>query len=320
MIEVNPRNIRTWSMLGQRGAFGQALLSVADDTSKIYGLSADLCNTSGMDRFAAKYPDRFIQVGIAEQNLIGVAAGLADAGAIPFATTFANFISLRACEQVRHFLGYMECNVKIVGLGAGFAMEYFGNTHYGIEDIATIRSMSNITILSPADGLEVVKCVEAAAKVNGPVYIRLTGVMNQPPVHKEDFDFKIGKVKALRNGKDIAIFATGSMVIRAMKVAETLSESGIDASVIDVMTIKPLEADEILAFSGVQKFVTIEEHSTVGGLGGSVAEIMADSGCSIPLLRLGIEQGYKHAGDYEYMLSTNNLSVDSITEKIKSFY
>ena len=168
-MEFRKADIRTWSMLGQRGTFGSALEKIGSENEKIIALSADLCNTSGLDRFAAKFPQRFINTGIAEQSLVGTAAGLADAGELPFATTFANFAALRACEQVRHFMGYMKCNVKLVGLAAGFAMEYFGNSHYGIEDVAAIRAIPNIVILSPADGMEVVKCVEAAAFHEGPV-------------------------------------------------------------------------------------------------------------------------------------------------------
>ena len=199
-------------MLGQRGAFGVALEKMKEKNEDIVALSADLCNTSGLDRFAAKYPNCFLNVGIAEQNLLGIAAGMADYGKIPFATTFANFALLRACEMVRHFMGYMCCNIKLVGLGAGFSMEYFGTTHYGIEDISTIRAIPNIVILSPADGLEVVKCVEAAILHEGPVYIRLTGTMNQPIVHRENFNFQIGKAIELTSGEDVAIIATGTMV------------------------------------------------------------------------------------------------------------
>lgn len=319
-MEFRKADIRTWSMLGQRGTFGSALEKIGSENEKIIALSADLCNTSGLDRFAAKFPQRFINTGIAEQSLVGTAAGLADAGELPFATTFANFAALRACEQVRHFMGYMKCNVKLVGLAAGFAMEYFGNTHYGIEDVAAIRAIPNIVILSPADGMEVVKCVEAAAFHEGPVYIRLTGGMNQPVVHKEDFDFKIGSSILLKEGKDIAVFATGSMVSQALKASELLEKSGISVSVRDIYTLKPFDRDVINFLATEKMIVTVEEHSIIGGLGSTVAEALSSHECSPPLLRLGAGEGYIKAGDYSYMLEQHGLTAVGIAHKILEKY
>ncbi|GFI32520.1 1-deoxy-D-xylulose-5-phosphate synthase [Lachnospiraceae bacterium] len=319
-MEFRKADIRTWSMLGQRGTFGSALEKIGSENEKIIALSADLCNTSGLDRFAAKFPQRFINTGIAEQSLVGTAAGLADAGELPFATTFANFAALRACEQVRHFMGYMKCNVKLVGLAAGFAMEYFGNSHYGIEDVAAIRAIPNIVILSPADGMEVVKCVEAAAFHEGPVYIRLTGGMNQPVVHKEDFDFKIGSSILLKEGKDIAVFATGSMVSQALKASELLEKSGISVSVRDIYTLKPFDRDVINFLATEKMIVTVEEHSIIGGLGSTVAEALSSHECSPPLLRLGAGEGYIKAGDYSYMLEQHGLTAVGIAHKILEKY
>lgn len=283
---------------------------------RIVALSADLCSTSGMDRFAARFPERFLNTGIAEQDLLGAAAGIADGGAIPFAATFANFAALRACEMVRHFMGYMKCNIKLVGLSAGFGMEYFGNTHYGIEDVAAIRSIPNIVILSPADGLEVYKCVEAAARWEGPVYIRLTGVMNQPIVHREDFSFRIGEAVRLREGQDVLVLATGSMVAPSLKAAALLEDHGIRASVVDIHTVKPFDRSVIDGLKEEKLVVTVEEHSVTGGLGSTVAELMAAEGSPIPLLVLGVREGYLKAGDYAYMLARHGLTAEGIAEKI----
>ena len=315
-MEYDRKNIRTWSILGQRGTFGVAMLEVAEGNDDIVGLSADLCNTSGMDRFANRFPERFINTGIAEQNMIGVAAGVADMGKIPFATSFANFISLRSNEFVRHFLSYMQCNVKLIGLSAGFGMELFGNTHYGVEDIACLRSFPNLTILSPADGLEVAKCVEAAAAIKGPVYIRLTGKMNQPMVHKEDIDFQVGNAIKVKEGNEIAIFATGSMVARAVKAAAILEEKGHSASVVDIHTIAPFDEECVIAEKDAKLMVTVEEHSIVGGLGTVVAETIAVNGLSNRLLRLGVDHEFKKAGDYEFMLEQNRLTAEMIAEDI----
>lgn len=315
-MEFKNVDIRTWSMLGQRGTFGVTLEKLGEEDENIVALSADLCNTSGLDRFAAKFPSRFINTGIAEQNLIGVAAGIADEGRIPFATTFANFAALRACEMVRHFMGYMKCNIKLVGLGAGFAMEYFGNTHYGIEDIAAIRSIPNIVILSPADGMEVRKCVEAAVLHEGPVYIRLTGIMNQPIVHRKDFNFEIGKALTLKDGKEILILATGSMVDRALKAAKLLETEEVSAKVIDVHTIKPFDKGLLESLAEEKLIVTVEEHSVKGGLGSTVAELLAQYSKHSPLLTLGIGEGYIKAGDYSYMLEQHGLTAEGISHKI----
>ncbi len=316
MKEITPVAIRTWSMLGQRGSFGAALTECAAENPAIVALTADLCNTSGLDRFLEAYPDRLFNVGIAEQNLLGVAAGLADSGYVPFATTFANFATMRACEWVRHFMGYMRCNVKLVGFGAGFAMEQFGNTHYGVEDVAAIRAIPNIRIFSPADGLEVVKCVAAAANDAQPTYIRLTGRMNNPIVHRKDFEFVPGKMVTLREGGDVAVFATGSMVHRALGACEELEGLGIRCALYDAHTINPL--DEALSeyCRGKRLVVSVEEHSTVGGLGSAIAERISEIPANAPLLRLGIGQGYKPAGDYEYMLEQNRLTKTMIAEDI----
>ena len=295
-----------------------AVLEAADKNESIVGLSADLCNTSGMDRFANKYPERFINTGIAEQNMVGMAGGLADAGYIPIATSFANFISLRSCEFVRHFLSYMQCNVKLVGLSAGFGMELFGNTHYGVEDIACLRTFPNLTILSPADGVEVMKCVEAAVAHEGPVYIRLTGKMNQPIIHKTDIDFQLGKNIVLKEGKDAAVFATGGMVARALKAADILAEEGIDISVIDVPTIKPFDNESVMNELNKKLIVSVEEHSVIGGLGSVIAETLSTVNHGTRLLRLGVDPEFKKAGEYEYMLQVNRLTAEMIAEDIKN--
>lgn len=317
MKEITPVAIRTWSMLGQRGSFGAALTECAGENPAIVALTADLCNTSGLDRFLEAYPQRLFNVGIAEQNLLGVAAGLADSGYVPFATTFANFATMRACEWVRHFMGYMKCNVKLVGFGAGFAMEQFGNTHYGVEDVAAIRAIPDIRIFSPADGLEVVKCVVAAANDAQPTYIRLTGRMNNPIVHRKDFEFVPGKMVTLREGGDVAVFATGSMVHRALGACEELEGLGIRCSLYDAHTISPLDEAVMEYCRGKRLLVTVEEHSIVGGLGSAIAEKISEVVASAPLLRLGIAQGYRPAGDYEYMLEQNRLTKTMIAEDIK---
>jgi transketolase len=316
-MNYKPSEIRTLSMLGQRGAFGVTLDNFANDNTDIFALSADLKNTSGLDRFAKNHPDRFVNVGIAEQNLIGIAAGLADSGFNVFASTFANFAALRACEFVRHFMGYMKSPIKLVGFGAGYAMEFFGNTHYGIEDISALRAISNLTVISPADGLETVKVVEALSRFNQPVYLRLTGMSNIPIVYKNDYDYQIGKAIDLKSGKDVCLIACGSMVAYALKAADLLVGEGISCAVLNMHTIKPLDETSITAHSDNKLIVTVEEHSTIGGLGSAVAECLSEKANTPRLLRLGISPGYKKAGGYKYMLEQNGLTAEQIADSIR---
>ncbi len=310
------KNIRVYSLLGQRGTFGTVLKDLAEDNKNIIALSADLTRTSGLEQFAATYPDRLYNVGIAEENAVGMAAGLADQGFIPFVSTFANFATLRANEFVRHFMAYMKCNVKLVGLGSGFAMELFGNTHYGLEDISTIRSMPNLSIFSPADGLEVAKIVEYASKTDGPMYIRLSGKMNNPMVHKSDFEFVPGNAYQLAEGDDVAIFATGSMVNAALKAKKKLDEQGVSASIYDIHTIKPFDSGCVLKEKDKKLIVSVEEHSVIGGLGSAISEVLAEETSHGRLIRLGTRDKYKAAGNYDYMLKVHGLTPDCIAETI----
>ena len=298
-----------------------ALTELAKENEKIIALTADLGITAGLERFKTTFPERFYNVGIAEQNLIGVSAGFAAGGFIPYCATFSNFAAMRSCEQVRHYLGYMKENVKVVGLGAGFAMGMFGTTHYGIEDISAIRGIPNITITSPADSTETVKTVIAASTFNGPLYIRLTGVMNNPIVYRSDYNFEIGKAVSLKEGKDVAIIATGTMVAESIKAGKILEEFGISAAVIDMHTIKPLDVvaiDKVCA--STKLIVTVEEHSIIGGLGSAVAEYIVNKNTRVPQLMIGINDFFPYAGDYRYLLEQCGLTAPQIAEKIKEKY
>jgi len=319
-MEFKRTTIRTLSILGQRGAFGYALTESAKENDKIIALTADLCTTSGLDRFNNAYPERVVNVGIAEQNMIGIAAGMSTLGYIPFATTFANFASLRSCEQMRHFMGYMKENIKIVGFGGGFAMGMFGITHYGIEDIASIRSIANMTIISPADCLETAKSTIAASQFKGPIYLRLTGIMNHPIVYKEDYDFEIGKAIQLKDGSDIAIFATGGMVHQSLQTAKQLEEKGISCKVVNIHTIMPIDKKAIYEALGAKVIVTVEEHSIIGGLGSTVAEVLSELKEKPPQLMIGVSSEYKPAGSYEFMLGQYGLNDNNIGEKILKKY
>jgi len=311
------KSIRVFSLLGQRGTYGSVLYELARENDRILALTADLTRTSGLERFAEVYPQRLYNVGIAEENAVGFAAGLADSGYIPFLSTFSNFVALRANEFVRHFMAYMNCNIKLVGFGSGFSMELFGTTHYGLEDVAVIRVMPNITIFSPADGLEVAKILDFASQNEGPMYIRLSGKMNSPIVHRTDFSFIPGKAFQLADGPDLVIYATGSMVNTANQIGKNLNKKGIYASVYDFHTIKPIDEETILANKSKPLIVTIEEHSKVGGLGSAVAEILSAHEHHGRMIRFGAGDQYAKAGRYEYMLEVHGLTPEQITNEIE---
>jgi transketolase len=320
MIEINASNARQWSRIGSRGVFGQAILAIAEQHPELIVMSADLGNSSGLDRFKKTYPDQFVNIGIAEQNMIGVAAGLAKEGFNVFATSFAPFITMRAAEQVRMNLGYMGMNVKAVAIGSGVSMAFLGNSHYGIEDAAIMRAIPNITIVCPADCAEIFKTVEAAARFEGPMYIRLTGAVGNPPVYMDDYEFEIGKAIVLREPAEVTIIATGSMVYESLEAAKLLEQSGIQAGVINMHTLKPLDTDAIdSAIKHSKLIVTVEEHSIIGGLGSAVAEYKAVKQDAPPQLILGLPDAFDITGEYRFLLEYNCLIAPKILEKITRF-
>ena len=318
MIQITKRDAKIWSRMGARATYGMAIMEMAKQRDDFYVMSADLCQSSGLFKFREEFPDRFINSGIAEQNLIGVAAGLAKDGTCIFASSFSPFITMRACEQVRMNMGYMQLNVKTVGLGSGLIMAQLGNSHYGIEDGSVMRVIPGITVVNPADGVEIMKTVEALCDYPHPAYLRLTGGPGLPIVYEEDIDFQIGKALNVREGKDIAIIACGTMVYYAKQAAEILAEKGIDASVIDMHTIKPLDTAAIDAELGKKLIVTVEEATIVGGLGSAVAEHLAPKKAKPAQLMLGIKDTYPHAGTYQYLLENCRLTGPQIAEDIEN--
>jgi transketolase len=316
MISFTSANLRMWSRLGPGGAMGLAAMELPILNDKTIFLSADMSSVSGLDRFKSTFPDRFINVGIAEQNLVGIAAGLASEGYSPFAVTYATFFTMRATDQIKVNMGYMKLGVKLIGNFAGFSTGILGPTHMSIEDIAVMRSIPNMTIISPADCGETVKAMLAASEMNSPVYIRLTGSTGMPVVYSEDYVFTIGKAIQLRKGLDITIIATGSMVHHAIKAADLLDEDGISCCVINMHTIKPLDTEAITRVSDTKLLVSIEEHSIIGGLGGAIAEYISGRCGEKQLLRIGIEDFYPYAGDYSYLLEECGLTAQKIKDRI----
>ena len=316
MLEITPNNARTWSRMGSRATFGQAILAIAERPNLMV-LSADLGNSSGLDRFKTAFPDKFLNVGIAEQNMIGVAAGLAKEGFVVFATSFAPFITMRASEQIRMNLGYMDLNVKAVAIGSGVSMAFLGNSHYGLEDAAIMRSIPNLTVVSPADCAEIVKTVAAAAEFEGPMYIRLTGAVNNPVVYTQDYEFEIGKAITLREGTDITIIAAGTMVYESLEAAKVLEAAGVSATVVNMHTIKPLDLSVIdKAVASSRLIVTVEEASVIGGLGGAVAEYKTTLKSAPPQLILGLPDHFGKTAEYRYLLEYYGLVGAKIAARI----
>jgi transketolase len=318
-IEFTSAQISQWARLGPRATYGQVLLTLAAQNSQILALSADLGNSSGLDRMKSSTPKQFVNTGIAEQNMIGVAAGLAKEGFTVFASSFAPFIAFRAGEQIRMNMGYMCHNIKAVGIGSGLSMGFLGNSHYGTEDVAVIRSIPNVTIVSPADTTEVAKVVVEASNILGPFYIRLTGAPGNQLVNHSDYKFEIGKAIKLKNGTDVSLIATGSMVAEALNAASILGASGISASVINMHTIKPIDI-EILeeVISANIPIYTLEEHSVIGGLGSAVAEYISNRELVRTLKRIGIPDSYGVTGSYNFLLEEYGLKGPLIANLIMS--
>lgn len=311
------QELQALSRMSSRGVLGKALADMAEARPDLVVVAADVMASARLNEFAAKAPDRFINAGIAEQNMIGIAAGLASEGCTVVTTSFAPFASMRCFEMIRTQVGYMNLNVKVAGMMSGMAGGVFGNTHYGLEDLALMRTIPHMTVLSPADGLETYKAVQAALDVRGPVYLRLTGVNGFPIVYREDYAFAIGKSITVREGEDVALIATGTMVSEAVRTARALARENISAAVIDMHTIKPLDTDTLDAvFKKYRLIATLEEHFCAGGLGSAVAEYKADKSGAPRQLIFGLPDRFLKAGEYAWMLEQAGLTAPKLAKRI----
>lgn len=315
---VKKSMIRAWSRLGQRGSvFAIAMPEIAKENQKVKLLTADLALLSGMDRYIAACPDQFLNVGIAEQNMVGIAAGLAMEGYTVFATTYASFIAVRSLEHVRQHLAHMRCNVKLIGSSAGVVAAKSGVSHWATEDLAFMRALPGMTVLSAADSLEAIKMAQYAASTDIPVYIRLSGGLNCPVVYEEDFEFEAGKMIALKQGEDVAVLSTGLMVAESLEAAKLLEERGIHAAVYDVHTVKPLDYETLrLIFERYILVVTIEEHNIVGGMGSAVAEYKATFDQAPRQVFLGFPDSFGRAGNQRYIWEQMGLTASQIADRI----
>lgn len=304
-------------LIATREAYGNALAEYGADP-RIVVFDADLSKSTKTEVFKKKYPDRFFNMGIAEGNMMVTAAGMATCGKIPFASTFAVFAAGRAFEQIRNSICYPKLNVKIGATHAGLTVGEDGASHQSIEDIAIMRVLPNMTVISPADAIETKAAVKAAIELDGPVYLRL-GRLGVPLLYNESsYTFELGKGVTLADGKDVTIVATGIMVHAALEAAELLRSENITARVINIHTIKPLDTAVIIkAAKETGAIVTAEEHSVIGGLGGAVAEVITEY-CPVPVIKVGIQDKFGKSGKPDKLLEMYGLTAANIALKAKA--
>lgn len=315
-MKINDRNIKVWSTIGARATLGMAALQLAEEMDNLMVLTCDVSTSAGLDRYRKTYPEKYLDLGIAEQNMIGVAAGLASEGFNVITTTFSPFQTMRCLEQIKVNLGYMKQKVCMVGIASGLALGTLGFTHCCIEDIGVLRSIPGLSIISPADSLETVKALEAAVKFNGPVYIRLTGSSNNPIIYKKDYKFKIGKSITVLDGDEITIFCNGATVYHCIEAAKILSIKNIFCKVVNMHTIKPIDKLAIERACKTSLIVTVEEHNVIGGLGSAVAEYKSSIKNSPKQVILGVQDTYTKGGSYKYLLKKNRITPLKIAEDI----
>ena len=304
--------------IATRAAYGESLVALAEQDPALLVLDADLSSATMTKNFSKAYPDRFFNMGIAECNMIGVAAGLAACGKKPFANTFAMFAAGRAWEQVRNSVAYPRLNVKVVGSHGGLSVGEDGATHQCIEDLAIMRAIPNMTVLCPCDGHEMKAAVKALLAYEGPAYMRLGRLAVETVTDSlEGYQFEIGKGVLLRDGQDVTVVAVGMMVQMALKAADLLTEEGISVRVIDMHTIKPLDTEILLAAArDTGCIVTTEEANIVGGLGSAVSEYLA-SACPVPVIRHGVEDEFGRSGAAQKVLEAYQLTAEGIAEKVR---
>lgn len=293
-----------------RKAFSDALVELAAADSRVVAVVNDSVGSSNLKEFKKRFPDRLVNVGIAEQNMVGVGAGLANGGLIPFVCGASCFLTGRALEQVKVDLGYSRSNVKLCGMSSGVAYGELGPTHHSIEDLAWTRAIAGMTVIVPADPVETASAIRAAFAYNGPVFLRLSR-MPVPDVNRADYEFRIGRSAPLRDGSDVTLIANGTMVSRALEAASLLKADGIDAAVINMSSVKPLDRDAIVAAAARGPIVTIEEHTIVGGLGGAIAECVVQSR-PVRMRMLGIPGEFAPTGSPAFLFEHFGLTADGI--------
>ena len=316
-MNFNSTDAKQWLRMGPRAMFGQFMVNIAKKNKKLMVLSADLGRSSGLARFKIEFPKQYISVGISEQNLVGVAAGLADEGFKVFVTSFAPFLSMRASEQIRMNLGYMKHSVNLVALGSGLSMGFLGNSHFGLEDIAIMRTIPNLNVTCPSDCSELGKVLDDYAfNDRGPSYIRLTGIPGSQNVYDKNYGYKFGKNITITKGNDILILCNGSVLGQVKLSVKALKKININAELINVVSLKPIDENVINLFKKYKKIITIEEHTSIGGLGSIMAEKILKNQIKTELFSISLPDKFGPTGTYDYLLKYHGLDSDSLTKKI----
>lgn len=299
-----------------RQSYGEALLELGKENKNVVVFDADLSTATKTNLFAKEFPDRFFDMGIAEQNMISTAAGIATCGKIAYASTFAVFAAGRAYDQIRNSVCYPKLNVKICATHAGITVGEDGATHQMLEDISMMRTLPNMTVISTSDDIETKWAVKEISKINGPVYLRLSRLAT-PVIYNEDQKFEIGKAIQIGDGTDATIFATGVTVSEALKAQEQLKENGIDVRVVDIHTIKPIDRDIIIKCAKeTKKLISIEDHNVIGGLGSAISEVLTDE-CPTKLIRLGINDTFGKSGNAVELMEYFGITAERIIENVK---
>lgn len=318
-MQINKKTAKMWSRMGPRAVYGRIMSAIAAKNENVLLMSADLGRSSGLASFYQANPERFVNTGIAEQNMVGVAAGLTRLNYDVFASTFAPFASMRAAEQVRMNMGYMQEPVKLVALGSGVSMGFLGNSHFGLEDVAVMKTIHGLTIISPADCIELYKVMNATLEYKHPVYIRLTGAVNCPVVYEEDYTFEIGKPNWILPKSDVNVFATGSTVGQAKKAVDKLNSEGYKIGLLNIHTIKPF-ADDLICeiLNSTKQLFIFEEHTQVGGLRSSIYDLLIEKNIrELKVEAHALPDRYLETGEYEYLLDLYQLDAKGIEVKIR---
>jgi len=299
-----------------RIAFCEAVYEAAKQDPRVFSMSADVTGRQ-LTSFRNEFPERFFETGVAEQNLVGVAAGLALSGKIPFISTVASFISTRCYEQIKIDVCFQNLSVKVVGFCSAFSLSEWGATHHSLEDIAIMRALPNMTVIVTADRMETKKAVLATAQHEGPTYIRI-GKGGEPDVYQKEYDFQIGKAVVLKEGDDIALVGTGMILPELLKASDELRSQGIKARVVNMHTVKPLDKDVILKAAGeTQGIITVEEHNVIGGLGDAVNQLLTRRKVNVPLEIMGIEDVFMEVGTVQELRHAHYLDSQAILNKAK---
>lgn len=318
-MNITKGQIRSWSRLGQRATFfSMAMPEIAKETDNLIVVTADLAQLSNLNRFAEQFPDKFLNVGIAEQNMIGVSAGLAMEGYLVYATTYASFIAVRDLEHVRQHLSNLNLNVKLIGTAAGVVAARSGVAHWASEDITFMRALPRMMVMSPADSLEAYHMAMFSAEYIGPMYIRINGIPMCPMVYDENYIFEPDKISVIQKGEDVALIGTGLMVYEAQETAKKLDEYGISCTVANMHTIKPIDKNGLKnLFDNHKLIVTMEEHNIVGGMGSAVAEYKATLDNTPRQIFIGFPDSFTKAGSTQYIWEHFGITAPQVAERIK---